>query len=192
MAFLIPAAATAIGGYLASRSKAKDTNKQNQYEVDLARKKYEAAEAARKAAEQGRMQGIDFLQAAAAGKGYQLPPSVIEALKAGGVREGMASSELIPDAPKMGASISGALGAGLGMYGNLAAQAALDRTRTPPGSFASSAGGGVLDGASAQAGAQEDIVNYYLSLLGKTPETAGPNPEISISGAGNPSTSNHW
>lgn len=71
----------------------------------------------------------------------------------------------------------GALGSGLSTYAGLTGQAALDQSRR---GYLPATAPPTYDGGSASSDiGNQSIVDYYLSLLGKTPETA--SGEISIS-----------
>jgi hypothetical protein len=162
MSFLIPAAAAAVGSWLTGKSQAKKNNKQNAYQVDQARRDYEAKRALEEEQDTRRLDGVDFLQSIAQAKGYNIPPGAFEALKRRGAYRGMSATDRIADAPKEGASVLGALGAGLGTYGSLAGQAALNhsaRGLLPERSSASP----TWDGGAG--GDEQSILDYYRSLL---------------------------
>jgi len=167
MSFLIPAAIGAVGSWLSGKGKANSANKQNAYATDQARRDYEAQRAMAQEQDQRKLDGIDFLQAVAQGKGYNIPAGAFEALKRRGAYAGMSAQDRIADVPKEGSSVWGALGSGLSTYAGLAGSAAMDQSRR-----------GYLPPSSSRTpfttdGGDEDLLAYYKSLL--------PDDEVSTS-----------
>jgi hypothetical protein len=172
MSFLIPAAAGAIGSWLTGKSKAKQTNKQNAYQVDLARRNQEAKRALEEEQDTRRLDGVDFLQSIAQAKGYNIPPGAFEALKRRGAYKGPSGTDLFPDAPKDGGmGLLGALGAGATTYGNLAASAALGHSAR--GLMPESSGSRPPTWDGGAGGDEQSILDYYRSLL-------PPSDEVSV------------
>jgi len=174
MSFLIPAAIGAVGSWLSGKGKANSANKQNAYATDQARRDYEAQRAMAQEQDQRKLDGIDFLQAVAQGKGYNIPAGAFEALKRRGAYAGMSAQDRIADVPKEGSSVWGALGSGLSTYAGLAGSAAIDQSRRGylPPAAGSKESGYAWDGV-------ESDIDYYKNLLqlgGKRYE-APPLPE---------------
>lgn len=129
MSFLIPAAIGAVGSWLSGKGKANSANKQNAYATDQARRDYEAQRAMAQEQDQRKLDAIDFLQAVAQGKRYNIPAGAFEALKRRGAYVGPSAQDRIADVPKQGSSVWDALGKGASTYAELAAAAALGHSR---------------------------------------------------------------
>lgn len=173
MSFLIPAAIGALGSYLSGKGKANSANKQNAYATDQARRDYEAQRAMAQEQDQRKLDGIDFLQAVAQGKGYNIPAGAFEALKRRGAYAGMSAKDRIADVPKEGSSVWGALGSGAKIYSDLAAEAALGHSRQ--GYLAESRGASAPTWDGAGPGG-DDILDYYKSLLPQDPTEVVTSP----------------
>lgn len=158
---LIPAVFKGIASFIGGRKNARTANASNQYVVDQKRRDYEAQQLAEQEQDQRKLDGIDFLESVAQGKGYSIPPGAFEALKRRGAYRGPDSRTRILDAPKESYGISDALGAAANTYADSVANAERNS------SYFHGADGGVgipsFDGAAG--GDDVDILEYYQSLL---------------------------
>lgn len=144
MGFLIPAiiagAGAAIGG-LANRNSQK-SQQSNQFERD--KWQYEQDRAAREAASEDanrrRLSSIDFVQAVAQSRGYNIPTTAFDALRAYQRVPVPAGQMPRPRSPGIGTSLLSGLGTATSLYGEYGLKSALGQD--PPGSYSRSRSGG--------------------------------------------------
>lgn len=172
-----------VGALFGGKKKAKTTNATNQYATDQARRDYEARMMAEQEDDQRKLDGIDFLESVAQGKGYNIPKGAFEALKRRGVYKGMDPKTRILDRPKESYGFTDALGEAATSYGE--SVAAAERQAIAQGAYpgASAMTGApavpTMDGAAG--GDDMDILEYYKSLLPPADEVTY-TPGVSTSG----------
>lgn len=181
--FLIPALIGAAGSLVKGLVNRNKNNTNSQYQTDQARATYEANRLAAQEQDQRKLDGIDYLEAIAQGKGYNIPTSAFEALKRRGAYAGTPANQAILDAPKqgVGSAIFGAIGDGITGYAGMTGQAEMDRVlknnAVTAGLSPSANSIAVLRGSRAGStdspvaptgvgDSPDDFLAYYKSLLG--------------------------
>ena len=134
MPFPLAAVLAGVGGALLSGRKTSQANKQQAYEVDQARRNYDAERVVTEEKDARRADSVEFLKAIAKARGYNIPDAAFAMLNARGPFKLPSAQERIIAPPKGNAwldALFGGVGAGMKTYGALSGGAMASQPNVP-------------------------------------------------------------